>query len=84
MGSDIGTPQEQLNAFQLSALIEQAFPDMRCLRCTHDQFYAMPSVRIASLPEAVVIACQRCGFAEQHVLSILIDAKKPIERANSE
>jgi len=77
-----------------AALIKQAFPDIRCLRCGHDSFVlADPPVytnrllgeerRIGPIvffprPKAVELVCNRCGMTETHALKYLEEADKPI------
>ncbi len=73
----------------LAELFRESFPDVRCLRCGHGDFYILPSDRetfIIGDREArreylpvITLACIRCGHIEQHLSDSLRAAAKPIE-----
>jgi predicted nucleic-acid-binding Zn-ribbon protein len=72
-----------MNAFELTTLIDTAFPNMLCVRCSHSEFYLMPSQPTGPMPETVSVACRRCGFIEQHLVGLLQQANKPIVSGGS-
>ena len=77
-----------------AALLESAFPDIRCLRCGNGDFLITDppvysgrllrkDVRMGQLvffpfPKSVALVCQRCGMAETHALEFLEKSEKPI------
>ncbi len=73
----------------LAKLFRESFPDVRCLRCGHTEFFILPAVRQSfmmgdpalkpTLLPVVTLACTRCGHIEQHLSERLEDASKPIE-----
>jgi len=81
-------------------LLRAAFPDMRCLRCGHDDFRLLDApvytgrlstrehriglIHFHPFPRAVVLVCQSCGMTEQHDLDILEKAEKPIRATKNE
>jgi hypothetical protein len=72
----------------LAGLVKASFPDLRCLRCGHDQFYLadqgidgfllLQSIVDDPLKPVVTLACTRCGHLEQHLTGLLRKASKPI------
>lgn len=83
-----------VNLEAAAALLKSAFPDIRCLRCGHDEFvlvdppvyterllkkdYRMGGVVFFPHPKTVVLVCQLCGMTETHALDYLEKASKPI------
>ena len=73
----------------LAELFKQSFPDVRCLRCGHGDFYILPASRQTfmmgepalrpTLLPVVTLACTRCGHIEQHLSEQLRNAPKPID-----
>ncbi len=73
----------------LAKLFKESFPDVRCLRCGHTEFFILPAVRQSfmmgdpalkpTLLPVVTLACTRCGHIEQHLSKRLEDASKPID-----
>ena len=79
----------------LSQLVEQSFPDLRCLRCGNKDFHVLPSeerryvvnaqteqARVVNL-NFIPLICTRCGMVEQHVAETLAGATKPIDVESS-
>ncbi len=74
---------------ELAELFKESFPDIRCLRCGHSDFYILPATRQTfmmgehalspKLLPVITLACTRCGRIEQHLSDQLRDAAKPIE-----
>ncbi len=75
---------------ELADLVKASFPELRCLRCGHDQFYLadqgidgfllLHSVVNDPLKPVVTLACTRCGHLEQHLKGLLRQAHKPIPK----
>ena len=73
----------------LAELFKKSFPDVRCLRCGHGDFFILPASRQTfmmgepalrpKLLPVITLACTRCGHIEQHLSEPLQDAAKPIE-----
>lgn len=59
-------------------LIRKSFPDLRCLRCGHDNFLIFQNIKEIAGLRVVLMACDRCGHIEQHLLGSLRQAEKPI------
>jgi predicted nucleic-acid-binding Zn-ribbon protein len=78
MGTEGNPVQATRSADDLAELVRESFPDLRCLRCTHDNFYILPSVDGHDHFGTIAIACQRCGFVETHLIGLLRSATKPI------
>ncbi|WP_442755121.1 hypothetical protein ACNHKD_00215 [Methylocystis sp. JAN1] len=88
----------KLSVADLAQEINRAFPDLKCLRCGGEKFFlSRQSVmgpisqtedgvaRIAGGHlETVALSCPRCGFVEQHLVKILLEAPKPIPVVNSD
>lgn len=71
---------------ELQTLIKESFPNLKCLRCGHDEFYLGQVVvgdntwlsdEVTS--EVARLVCRRCGNMEQHSVSVLQRADRPIE-----
>jgi predicted nucleic-acid-binding Zn-ribbon protein len=73
--------------------VGRAFPDFRCLRCRNDTFFLTGSYLAGQIvlnrdgqrqshatgpAQTIALVCERCGFVEQHVAEIFLDADKPI------
>uniref|UniRef100_Q07HD8 Uncharacterized protein n=1 Tax=Rhodopseudomonas palustris (strain BisA53) TaxID=316055 RepID=Q07HD8_RHOP5 len=76
---------------ELAGLVKASFPDLRCLRCGHDQFFLddqggidgmllLHSIINDPLRPVVTLACTRCGHLEQHLTGLLRQAAKPIPK----
>ena len=82
------TTETTPNFEELAGLVKSSFPDLRCLRCGHDQFYLadqgidgfllLHSIINDPLKPVVTLACTRCGHLEQHLTGLLRQANKPI------
>ena len=59
-------------------LVREAFPDLRCLRCGHDSFAIFPNIKELAGLGVIMMACDRCGHVEQHLIGSLREAQKPI------
>jgi ribosomal protein L37E len=73
-------------------LVKQAFPDLSCLRCGHEDFFVAHRNDSLGLmkyddenkwrgsgPNPIgLLICQRCGHIEYHLLEQLWKADKPI------
>lgn len=57
-------------------LVHACFPEIKCLRCGEDDFLILPNVSGPSDLGSVTLACNRCGYLEQHLLSRLRKAVK--------
>ena len=80
MGIEFNNLLTSAPASEQAELIREAFPEMKCLRCNHDNFYILPNMQNAMFNlGVVVIACTRCGFVEQHLIGMLKRAAKPID-----
>lgn len=74
------------------ALVQEAFPDLRCLRCRSDSFYLTDSeveryvshqgkniVRVGQAgPRTLKLICSRCGLVETHEHEYLAKVAKPV------
>ncbi len=90
----VGEPQRDL-LDEGEELLRQAFPDIRCLRCGHENFTLVEApaytgrllrrgvhiggVSFNPFPQTVALICERCGFVEQYALDYLRKAQKPIK-----
>lgn len=79
---------------QLASLVKASFPDIRCLRCGHDELYLIsdelsgtPGYVSARLLDSILtnrqhpfltLACTRCGHVEHFLTGIMERATKPI------
>lgn len=78
----------------IAGLVKASFPDIRCLRCGHDELYVI-SDELSGLPgyvssqilgsaitnqkhPFVALACARCGHVENFLTGIMERAEKPI------
>ncbi|BDV37779.1 hypothetical protein DSM21852_10320 [Methylocystis bryophila] len=81
---------ERLN--ELAKLVNEAFPNLSCLRCSNERFYLVESRSVVphgsfQLPgdafprghfHHVELICSRCGYVERHEVTVLKNATKPI------
>jgi hypothetical protein len=79
---------------ELVDVVNQAFPNLSCLRCSSEQFYLVRSQSVIRQglvkfpgddhPKAnldiVELICTRCGHIEKHEITILKKASKPITK----
>ncbi len=79
---------------ELRGLVKASFPDIRCLRCGHDELYlisndlsGLPGYISAQILESPItnrrhpfltLACTRCGHVENFLTGIMERAEKPI------
>jgi hypothetical protein len=79
---------------QIAGLVKASFPDIRCLRCGHDELYIVSdehsglpgfvSAQVLGSPLTnkrypfVTLACTRCGHIENFLTGIMERAPKPI------
>ena len=78
------------NFNELADLVKASFPELRCLRCGHDQFYLaeegidgfllLHQIIDDKLRPVITLACTRCGYLERHLTGILRKAEKPIPK----
>lgn len=77
------------DAEAMTALVKEAFPDLKCLRCGHDAFF-LRSFRSPGLAGAfgdvteIELICQRCGLIERHAAAQLKACEKPIPDVGSD
>ena len=80
---------------ELRGLIKASFPNIRCLRCGHDELYlisdelsGLPGYISAQILESpltnrqhplLTLACTRCGHVEHFLTGIMERAEKPID-----
>lgn len=83
---------QELSISDLAKEVGRAFPDLKCLRCGGEKFHlSRQSVMGQILPkddgsasiegghlDTFALVCRRCGFVEQHLVKIFVDAIKPI------
>ncbi|HEY8261999.1 MAG TPA: hypothetical protein VIG55_12375 [Methylosinus sp.] len=75
------TPADMVKAFN------EAFPNVKCLRCGHKNFYLVGPFHKFDVTgeesfgngDVVEIICRRCGLVERHLWQILKNAAKPID-----
>lgn len=79
----------------MARVVDQAFPNLKCLRCGNESFllagpvsYVFQSKTVSREHglgygkfdvEAFDLICQRCGMIERHSWKILQNAAKPIK-----
>jgi predicted nucleic-acid-binding Zn-ribbon protein len=95
MNETVKTPED---FEELAGLVKTSFPDIRCLRCGHDEFYSGLNeytlrrrdpdsgrhiAYIGDDHEVLTLACTRCGHLEHHMLDVLQSAHKPIPTASN-
>jgi len=64
------------------AALRRRFPELRCLRCSADNFLfrlwpdetLVPGLASESNNRVVELICQNCGFQEKHVVRLLVEA----------
>lgn len=62
----------------MAIAVDQAFPNLKCLRCGNEGFYLLGAAVEGFGGQAVDLVCRRCGMVERHSCKILKDAAKPI------
>jgi len=73
-------PLDETSAARLhdaAMMLEEAFPDYRCLRCRSDRFLLrllVPQGADADVFETIETTCKRCGMVETHRTRLLADA----------
>lgn len=80
---------------ELAGLVKASFPDIRCLRCGHEELYlvsdghsGIPGYISAQVSHSditdrrhpfMALACTRCGHVEHFLTGIMERAEKPIK-----
>ena len=85
---------------ELAGLVKASFPDIRCLRCGHEELYLV-SDESSGIPGYIssqvmgsdithrrhpfmALACTRCGHIEHFLTGIMDRAEKPITPENAD
>lgn len=76
---EVFEPDDALDALvDMAKAIDEAFPNLKCLRCGSEGFYLVDTGVEGFGGKAVDLVCQRCGMVERHSWKILKKAAKPI------